>query len=40
MGIGSRLPSFFRYLGDRVHILAAIPIPPLPDLIRQAATKA
>jgi Transposase IS66 family len=30
--------SFFRYLGDRLHIPGAITIPPLPDLIRQAAT--
>jgi len=32
--------SFFRYLGDRLHIPAAITIPPLPDLVRQAATTA
>jgi hypothetical protein len=29
--------SFFRYLGDRLGIPAQEPIPPLPDLIRQAA---
>jgi len=32
--------SFFRYLGDRLHIPAVITIPPLPDLVRQAATTA
>ena len=32
--------SFFRYLGDRLHVPGAITIPPLPDLIRQAATTA
>ena len=32
--------SFFRYLGDRLRIPGAIVIPPLPDLIRQAATTA
>ncbi len=32
--------SFFRYLGDRLHVPHAITIPPLPDLIRQAATTA
>jgi len=32
--------SFFRYLGDRLHIPSAITIPPLPDLVRQAATTA
>jgi len=32
--------SFFRYLGDRLHVPGAITIPPLPDLVRQAATKA
>jgi uncharacterized small protein (DUF1192 family) len=30
--------SFFRYLGDRLHIPGAITIPQLPDLVRQAAT--
>ena len=28
--------SFFRYLGDRLHVPGAITIPPLPDLVRQA----
>ena len=32
--------SFFRYLGDRLHVPGAIAIPPLPHLIRQAATPA
>ncbi len=32
--------SFFRYLGNRLHIPGAITIPPLPDLVRQAATTA
>ena len=32
--------SFFRYLGDRLHVPGAIVIPPLPDLIRKAATTA
>ena len=32
--------SFFRYLGDRLHVPGAIVIPPLPDLVRQAATTA
>ncbi len=30
--------SFFRYLGDRLHVPGAITIPSLPDLVRQAAT--
>jgi hypothetical protein len=30
--------SFFRYLGDRLCVPGAAPIPPLPDLVRQAAT--
>jgi hypothetical protein len=30
--------SFFRYLGDRLHIPGAITIPQLPDLVRKAAT--
>jgi len=30
--------SFFRYLGDRLHVPGAITVPPLPDLVRQAAT--
>ena len=29
--------SFFRYLGDRLYVPGAITIPPLPDLVRQAA---
>ncbi len=29
--------SFFRYLGDRLHGPAVGTIPPLPDLVRQAA---
>ena len=32
--------SFFRYLGDRLHVPGAITIPPLPDLVRQAAVAA
>jgi hypothetical protein len=32
--------SFFRYLGDRLHVPGAVTIPPLPDLVRQAATMA
>ncbi len=32
--------SFFRYLGDRLHVPGATVIPPLPDLVRQAATTA
>ena len=32
--------SFFRYLGDRLHVPGTITIPPLPDLVRQAATTA
>ncbi len=32
--------SFFRYLGDRLKVPGAITIPPLPDLVRQAATTA
>ena len=30
--------SFYRYLGDRLRVPGAAPIPPLPDLVRQAAT--
>ena len=30
--------SFFRYLGDRLHIPSAPTISPLPALVRQAAT--
>jgi hypothetical protein len=29
--------SFFRYLGDRLHVPDSITVPPLPDLVRQAA---
>jgi hypothetical protein len=32
--------SFFRYLGDRLRIPGVTMVPPLPDLIRQAATHA
>ncbi len=32
--------SFFGYLGDRVHVPGAITVPPLPDLVRQAASTA
>jgi hypothetical protein len=32
--------SFFRYLGDRLKVPGALTIPPLPDLVRQAATTA
>ena len=32
--------SFYRYLGDRLCVPAAEPIPPLPDLIRQASAPA
>jgi len=32
--------SFFRYLGDRLHVPGGITIPPIPDLVRQAATTA
>jgi len=32
--------SFFHYLGDRLHVPGAITIPPLPNLVRQAATTA
>jgi hypothetical protein len=32
--------SFFRYLGDRLHVPGIVSIPPLPDLVRQAATTA
>ena len=30
--------SFFRYLGDRLGIPDGVPVPPLPDLVRNAAT--
>ncbi len=32
--------SFFGYLGDRLHVPGAAAVPPLPDLVRQAATTA
>ncbi len=32
--------SFFRYLGDRLHVPGAIVIPPLPNLVRQAIVAA
>ncbi len=32
--------SFYRYLGDRLHVPGTVSIPPLPDLVRQAATPA
>src|SRR4051812_24841241 len=32
--------SFFRYLGHRLHVPGAATVPPLPDLVRQAATVA
>ena len=32
--------SFFRYLGNRLHVPDATTIPPLPDLVRQAAALA
>jgi len=32
--------SFYRYLGGRLHVPGAVSIPPLPDLVRQAATPA
>jgi hypothetical protein len=32
--------SFFRFLGDRLCVPGAEPIPPLPDLVRQAAASA
>ncbi len=32
--------SFYRYLGDRLRVPGAVSIPPLPDLVRQAATLA
>jgi hypothetical protein len=32
--------SFYRYLGDRLCVPGAEPIPPLPDLVRQAAAPA
>ena len=32
--------SFFRYLGDRLHVPGDVTVPPLPDLVRQAASAA
>jgi hypothetical protein len=32
--------SFFGYLGDRLHVPGAAAVPPLPDLVRQAARTA
>lgn len=32
--------SFYRYLGDRLRVPGAEPVPPLPDLVRQAAATA
>lgn len=32
--------SFFGYLGDRLHVPGAAAVPPLPDLVRQAASTA
>ena len=32
--------SFYRYLGDRLRVPGAMSVPPLPDLVRQAATPA
>jgi hypothetical protein len=32
--------SFYRYLGDRLRVPGAEPVPPLPDLVRQAAVPA
>jgi hypothetical protein len=32
--------SFYRYLGNRLHVFGTEPIPPLPDLIRQAVAPA
>ena len=32
--------SFYRYLGDRLHVPGVVSIPPLPDLVRQAAAPA
>jgi Transposase IS66 family len=32
--------SFYRYLGDRLRVPSVEPIPPLPDLVRQAAAPA
>jgi hypothetical protein len=32
--------SFYRYLGDRMRVPGAVPIPPLPDLVRQVGASA
>jgi hypothetical protein len=32
--------SLYRYLGDRLRVPGAMPVPPLPDLVRQAAAPA
>ena len=32
--------SFYRYLGDRLRVPSDVPIPPLPDLVRQASASA
>jgi hypothetical protein len=32
--------SFYRYLGDRLRVPSDGPIPPLPDLVRQAGASA
>jgi transposase IS66 family protein len=32
--------SFYRYLGDRLRVPGAMPVPPLPDLVRQATIPA
>jgi len=32
--------SFFHYPSDRLHVPGVVSIPPLPDLVRQAATSA
>jgi hypothetical protein len=32
--------SFYRYLGDRLRVPGAMPVPPLPDLVRQASAAA
>jgi hypothetical protein len=29
--------SFWRYLGNRPRVPGAMPVPPLPDLVRQSA---
>jgi hypothetical protein len=32
--------TFFHYLGDRLRITGMMTVPPLPDLVRQAAAAA